>query len=85
MFTKRSPRKSCRPSFQPVSIEPAGSIGIGHDRVLLFGLGDVIKLNDMYIGHNMSVPIGLYVKRSCIVVHRVASVWGNAAFSFASR
>ena len=32
-----------------VSIEPAGRVGIGHDRVLLFGLGDVIKLNDMYI------------------------------------
>ena len=52
IFTERSLRKSCRPSFQHVSTEAAG-----RDRVLLFGLGDVIKLNDMYIGHKTSVLV----------------------------
>ena len=82
MFVKRSPRKR--------KVKVAGTLvpTRSHILVLVFaatrkerrsgastprGVMISIKLNDMYIGHDRSLQVCLY-KRSCIALHRIASV-----------
>ena len=54
-------------------------VGIGRDRVLVFGLNGVmisIKIIYMHIGHDSSIGV-CFSKRSRIALHRVS----DAAFS----
>ena len=47
-------------SFQPVPTEAAGHVGMGRDRVLVFGSSGVMismKSIDVHIGHERSVGV----------------------------
>ena len=83
MFTNRASRKSCRPPLQPVPTEAAGHIGIGCNRVLVFGLSDVmmsIKSIDVHIGHESSVGV-CSSKITRIALHRIASGYRCVVFA----